>query len=71
MTYVSDKFMVKVKNDANGREVIDGLKNLGLKLRLRGRHPYRKEVMAAAGLRPNHTNDIPVSLSSEIAIYLR
>ena len=37
---------------------------------IRGRHPHRTKVMKKAGVQPNYCKDIPVNLSSYVAIYI-
>ena len=40
------------------------------KIRKRGRHSNRGEVMRKANHKPNYTGDIPIGLAKRIAVYI-
>ena len=62
-------FIAKIPNDDKARDKIKEYKTAYGQLRLRGRHPNRKQVMAQHGLTQNYMGDIPYRLGTEIAIY--
>jgi len=68
------KYYFKVPNDIEGRMFINlcrKYKNTGnYRIRLRGRHPKRKLVMALNNLKQNFTRDIPIKYAAEIAVYI-
>ena len=68
MLYKGD-FIARIPNDENAKAKIEEYKAIHGQLRLRGRHPKRKQVMAENGLTPNFMGDIPHRLSTEIVIY--
>ena len=62
-------FIARIPNDENAKAKIEEYKAIHGQLRLWGRHPKRKQVMAENGLTPNSMGDIPHRLSTEIVIY--
>lgn len=62
-------FIARIPNDENAKAKIEEYKAIHGQLRLWGRHPKRKQVMAQNGLIPNFMGDIPHRLSTEIVIY--
>ena len=68
MLYKRD-FIARIPNDENAKAKIEEYKAIHGQLRLWGRHPKRKQVMAENGLTPNFMGDIPHRLSTEIVIY--
>ncbi len=68
MLYKGD-FIARIPNDENAKAKIEEYKAIHGQLRLWGRHPKRKQVMAENGLTPNFMGDIPHRLSTEIVIY--
>ena len=62
-------FIARIPNDENAKSKIEEYKAIHGQLRLWGRHPKRKQVMAENGLTPNFMGDIPHRLSTEIVIY--
>ena len=68
MLYKGD-FIARIPNDENAKAKIEEYKAIHGQLRLWGRHPKRKQVMAENGLTRNFMGDIPHRLSTEIVIY--
>ena len=68
MLYKGD-FIARIPNDENAKAKIEEYKAIHGQLRLWGRHPRRKQVMAENGLTRNFMGDIPHRLSTEIVIY--
>ena len=62
-------FIARIPNDENAKAKIEEYKAIHGQLRLWGRHPKRKQVMAENGLTRNFMGDIPHRLSTEIVIY--
>lgn len=68
MLYKGD-FIARIPNDENAKAKIEEYKAIHGQLRLWGRHPKRKQVMAQNGLTQNFMGDIPYRLGTEIVIY--
>mgnify|MGYP001372228197 CR=1 FL=1 len=68
MLYKGD-FIARIPNDENAKAKIEEYKAIHGQLRLWGRHPKRKQVMAQNGLIQNFMGDLPYRLGSEIVIY--
>ena len=62
-------FIARIPNDENAKAKIEEYKAIHGQLRLWGRHPKRKQVMAQNGLIQNFMGDLPYRLGSEIVIY--
>lgn len=64
------KYIDTIPNDENAQTKIEQYKAIYGQLRLYGRHPKRKQVMAQNGLKRNFMGDIPYRLSQTIVIYV-
>lgn len=63
------QFIARIPNDDNAQAKIEQYKAIHGQLRLWGRHPKRKQVMAQNGLTQNFMGDLPYRLGTEIVIY--
>lgn len=67
--FLKGQYIARIPNDENAQAKIEDYKAIHGQLRLCGRHPKRKQVMAQNGLRQNFMGDIPYRLGTEIVIY--
>ena len=67
--FYKGQFIARIPNDENAQAKIEQYKAIHGQLRLWGRHPKRKQVMAQNGLKQNFMGDLPYRLGTEIVIY--
>jgi len=59
-----------VQNNDEGKAFIRQLRSLGVRLKIRGRHPLRKQLAANHGL--NHARlrqDVPLKYATHFSVY--
>ena len=67
--FYKGQFIARIPNDENAQAKIEQYRAIHGQLRLWGRHPKRKQVMAQNGLKRNFMGDLPYRLGTEIMIY--